>query len=180
MDNKFFKSKTIHIRLAEISDAAFIYSLRMNEKLNKHISKVDGSVEDQTVWLEKYKEKELAGLEYYFIIARNDNGRAIGTVRLYGITEDNRFCWGSWILNSEKTVTAAIESAYLLYKFAFEYKKYNSAYFQVDNNNAQVISFHKKTGAIFVEKDEVNENFIYTNDCYDKFKSRYIKIVENN
>ncbi|WPU24674.1 GNAT family N-acetyltransferase [Cedecea neteri] len=180
MDNKFLKSKTVHIRLAEISDAAFIYSLRMNENLNKHISKVDGTVQDQVVWLEKYKEKEQAGLEYYFIIVRNDNDRPIGTVRLYGITDENQFCWGSWILNSDKTVTAAIESAYLLYKFAFEYKKYHSAYFQVGNNNTQVISFHKKTGAIFVEKDEVNENFIYTHECYSKFKGRYLKVVENN
>lgn len=180
MNNNYLKSKTIHIRLAEVSDAKFIYSLRINESLNKHISKVDGTVEDQVAWLEKYKEKESAELEYYFIIGRNDNSRPIGTVRVYGITGDNCFCWGSWILNSEKTHTAAIESAYLLYKFAFEEKHFQSAYFQVDNENTQVISFHKKTGAIFVNKDEINENFIYTNDCYNKFKNRYLKILEVN
>lgn len=179
MNNMLLESKTIYLRLAEVEDASFIHSLRINEKLNKHISKVTGSVDDQAEWLRRYKEKESKEQEFYFIILRRDNNNAIGTVRLYGITDDNRFCWGSWILNSDKTVTAAIESAYLLYKFAFEEMKYQSAYFQVDKKNIQVISFHRKTGAIFVDQDEINENFIYNFDCYSKFKSRYIKILEN-
>ncbi|WP_279045260.1 GNAT family N-acetyltransferase [Cedecea davisae] len=179
MNNILLVGKTVYLRLADIGDADFIYSLRINEKLNKHISKISGTANDQAEWLKKYKDKESLGLEYYFIIARKDNNKPVGTVRLYGLTEDNRFCWGSWVLNSDKTVTSAIESAYLLYKFAFEEKKYESAYFQVDNDNAPVISFHKKTGAICTGKDKINENFIYTLDCYNKFKNRYINIVES-
>lgn len=177
MNNIKLKGKTVHLRLAKINDADFIHSLRMNEKLNRHISKVYGTSKDQEEWLKKYKEREQAGAEYYFIIVRNDNNRAIGTIRVYGLTDDNRFCWGSWVLNSEKTVTSALESAYLLYKFAFEEKKFKSAYFQVDKNNTQVISFHKKTGAIFVGSDEINENFIYSFDSYNEFKNRYINIL---
>lgn len=178
MNNFQLKGKTVHLRLAKLNDAEFIHSLRINERLNKHISKVNGTSKDQEEWLKKYKERERIGCEYYFIIVRNDNDRPIGTIRIYGLTDDNRFCWGSWVLNSEKTVTSALESAYLLYKFAFEEKKFKSAYFQVDKKNTQVISFHKKTGAIFVDSDEINENFIYSFDSYSKFKNRYINIVE--
>lgn len=179
MENNKLKSKTVHLRLAEVKDAEFIYSLRINEKLNKHISKVNGTSRDQEEWLKRYKEREQSGQEYYFIIVRNDNHKAVGTVRIYGVTDDKRFCWGSWVLNSEKTVTSAIESAYLLYKFAFEEKGYKSAYFQVDRDNTQVISFHKKTGANFVGEDENNENFTYSIDSYHKFKARYINLVES-
>ena len=35
-----FKNKTIHFRLVEISDAAFIHSLRMDEKFNHEKSYV--------------------------------------------------------------------------------------------------------------------------------------------
>ena len=37
------KGKTIQLRLASPDDASFIYSLRIDEKLNEHISKVTGT-----------------------------------------------------------------------------------------------------------------------------------------
>jgi RimJ/RimL family protein N-acetyltransferase len=108
------KSKTVHLRYAETEDAEFIYSLRVNDTLNQHISKVSGTVETQANWLTEYKKREKDGKEYYFIIIRNDTNEKIGTVRVYGITDDNRFCWGSWILNENKTKSAAIESACII------------------------------------------------------------------
>ncbi|MBM7309217.1 GNAT family N-acetyltransferase, partial [Citrobacter freundii] len=116
MKHNKLEGRTIHFRLIEESDASFLYQLRMDETLNKYISKVDSSIEMQKEWIRNYKEREKEHIEYYFIIERNDTNEKIGTIRLYGITDDNRFCWGSWILNSRKTVTSAIESAYLIYE----------------------------------------------------------------
>ena len=41
------KAKTIQFRLADLDDASFIYSLRINKKLNEHISKVSGTEAQQ-------------------------------------------------------------------------------------------------------------------------------------
>jgi len=178
MNDNYLKCRTIHLRLAKEQDAEFIYSLRMNNKLNKHISHVTGTVEDQKLWLKAYKEKEEKNNEFYFIILRNDNENPIGTVRIYGITEDNRFCWGSWILNEDKTVSAALESAYLVYKFSFEIKQFESAYFQVDKKNKSVIAFHLKTGAVYKSQDNISEHFEFNIDAYNDFKKKYHKLIE--
>jgi RimJ/RimL family protein N-acetyltransferase len=178
MDQQLIMGKTISLRLATANDAKFIHSLRVDNKLNKHISKVTGTVDAQRDWLEDYKKRELLEKEFYFIIIKNKTSEPIGTVRVYGITDDHRFCWGSWILNDNKTVTSALESAYLVYKFAFETMNYKSSYFQVDNNNTHVISFHKKTGATFIDHDDVNHNFSYEQNAYENFKNKYINVLE--
>lgn len=174
------KAKTIQFRLAELDDANFIYSLRINKKLNEHISKVSGTEEQQREWLYAYKEREISGAEAYFIIERIDSEIPIGTVRLYGFIDAEKFCWGSWILNNDKTRTAAIESAYLVYKYAFECRAFKSAYFQVDKNNKLVISFHEKTGAILVSEDDVNKNYEFTSECYEQFKIKFNNILNGN
>ncbi|MEG0232022.1 MAG: GNAT family N-acetyltransferase [Hafnia sp.] len=173
------KAKTIRFRLAEPDDARFIYSLRVNKKLSEHISKVTGTEIQQREWLEAYKLRENSGSEVYFIIERLDTSIPIGTVRLYGFIDAEKFCWGSWILNENKTRTAAIESAYLVYKYAFDVCGFELAYFQVDKNNELVISFHEKTGAILVSEDGVNNNYEFTLDCYERFKVKFRLILKN-
>ena len=171
------KVNTIQFRLANPDDAQFIYSLRIDERLNEHISKVDGTEFQQRDWLEEYKKREKAGNEFYFIIERVDSGISIGTVRLYGFIGNEKFCWGSWILNDDKTRTAAIESAYLVYQYAFETVGFSSAYFQVDKNNKSVISFHEKIGAIFINEDDINKNYEFTRDCFEKLKVKFNRII---
>jgi len=94
-------SKTVKMRLVEESDAEFIVGLRVDEKYNKHLSAVTGDVEAQVNWIRRYKADEADKLQFYFIIERLDGTRC-GTVRIYDIVGDS-FCWGSWILNEEKT-----------------------------------------------------------------------------
>ncbi len=178
MDYKLIGGKTISLRLATMDDSIFIHSIRTDNKLSKHITKVTGTAETQRLWLSEYKKRELLKDEFYFIIIKNRTLEPIGTVRVYGITQDLKFCWGSWVLNENKTVTSAIESAYLIYKFAFDIMGFESAYFQVDNENSSVISFHKKSGATLVNCDKENHNFIYEKNSYEIFKKKYIKILE--
>ncbi|CNL44067.1 Uncharacterised protein [Yersinia aldovae] len=171
------KGKTIQLRLASPDDASFIYSLRIDEKLNEHISKINGTEIQQREWLIKYKDREKISEEFYFIIELLDSEVPIGTVRLYGFLGREKFCWGSWILNNNKTRTSAIESAYLVYQYAFEYIGFDSAYFQVDKKNKTVTSFHEKTGAIFCGEDDVNNNYEFTRTCYEQFKLKFNRII---
>lgn len=139
-------SKTVRLRLVEERDADFILSLRLDERYNAFLSKVNEDVEAQREWIRKYKKEEAEGIQYYFIIEKLD-GTPCGTVRVYDLVSDS-FCWGSWILNDNKTRYAAVESAFLVYQFGFEVLGYNKSHFDVRKGNERVISFHTKMGAV--------------------------------
>ncbi|KXI22128.1 GNAT family N-acetyltransferase [Photobacterium sanguinicancri] len=168
-------SKTIKLRLVLESDAEFIISLRNDERYNKHLSQTNGDVETQIQWIKEYKNKEKNKEEYYFIVERND-GVPCGTVRLYDFNSES-FCWGSWILNTEKTRYSAIESALLVYKYAFEELKFQRCHFDVRKDNIKVNQFHLKFGATKV--GETGKDFLYEiyPDDVERMKVKYKKIV---
>ncbi|EPL1702828.1 GNAT family N-acetyltransferase, partial [Citrobacter freundii] len=67
--------------------------------------------------------------------------------------------------------------AYLIYEFAFERCNFISSYFQVDRLNSTVNSFHVKTGAIKVDEDVVNVNYIFTKECFLEFKNKFRRVI---
>ncbi|HZK24235.1 MAG TPA: GNAT family protein, partial [Oscillospiraceae bacterium] len=83
---------------------------------------------------------------------------------VYDLKKDS-FCWGSWILNEDKTRYAALESAFLVYKFGFEVLGFKKSHFDVMKGNERVISFHKKMGAVQTGEDEQNYYFEITNSA---------------
>lgn len=164
------QSKTVKLRLIEENDATFVLKLRLDEKYNQFLSSVTPSVEAQKEWIKKYQNDEREGSQYYFIIERND-GTPCGTVRVYDLTEDS-FCWGSWILNEEKTKYAALESAFLVYKFAFEHLGFKKSHFDVRKENTRVISFHEKMGAFKIGETDLDFIFAITKDAVEQTKAR--------
>lgn len=164
------KSRTINIRLVEESDAEFILKLRLDEKYNQFLSDVNPDMQAQRDWIKKYKNDELLKKQFYFIIERND-GVPCGTVRIYDIKGDS-FCWGSWILNENKTRYAALESAFLVYQFGFNELGLKKSHFEVRKGNEKVISFHKKMGAIKMSEDELNEYFNISQEAVLKVQKK--------
>ncbi|WP_178087292.1 GNAT family N-acetyltransferase [Pseudomonas sp. C27(2019)] len=169
------KSKTIKMRFVEERDAEFILKLRLDEKYNQFLSSVSPDLQAQKDWIKKYKHEEHARQQFYFIIERLD-GTPCGTVRVYDLTEDS-FCWGSWILNEDKTRFAAIESAFLVYKFGFEELSYKKSHFDVMKGNERVISFHKKMGAVETGEDEQNYYFEITEQAVSNAQSKLSKML---
>jgi len=167
--------KTTRLRLVEVNDAHFILSLRLDKKYNRYLSAVNTDVESQRKWIEAYKIQEKNNQEFYFIIEKLD-GTPCGTVRIYDIKKDS-FCWGSWILNADKSRYSAIESALLVYQFGFNTLKFEKSHFDVMKENKAVISFHKKMGAIQV--DESEDSYFYNIDkqSVDIFKEKVRKII---
>ncbi|MEH6668900.1 GNAT family N-acetyltransferase [Halopseudomonas sp.] len=149
--------KTVRLRLVEPDDAEFILRLRLDDRYNKYLSKVSGGLVEQRMWIENYKKDEAAKLQFYFIIERLD-GTPCGTVRIYDLRE-NSFCWGSWILNDDKTKYAAIESAFLVYRYGFGVLGFEKSHFDVMKGNAGVIKFHERMGATVTGEDELNYFF---------------------
>lgn len=150
--------KTVRLRFVEESDAEFILSLRLNQKLNIYLSPVSPDVQKQVEWIRNYKNDEARKQQFYFMIERLDGVRC-GTVRVYDLTDDS-FSWGSRILNEEKTRFAAIESAFLVYQFGFESLGYIQSHFEVKKGNAGVLRFHERMGAQRVREDD--EFYYYT------------------
>ncbi|MDU7781538.1 GNAT family N-acetyltransferase [Aeromonas caviae] len=167
------ESKTINMRLIDESDAEFVLKLRSDERYNKFLSSVNSDINSQRDWIRKYKEDEISNKQFYFIIERKD-GVPCGTVRVYDIKE-NSFCWGSWILNEDKTHYAAIESALMVYDFGFNRLGFNKSHFEVIRGNLKVVSFHKKFGAVMIGEDDDHYYFEITKasvmKCREKFKS---------
>lgn len=166
------KSKTVKMRLIEKEDAEFVLKLRLDDRYNQFLSSVNPSLEAQKKWIKKYKIDEREGNQYYFIIERND-GTPCGTVRIYDLKEDS-FCWGSWILNEDKTRYAALESAFLVYQFAFEHLNFKKSHFDVRKGNDRVISFHEKMGAVKTGETEHDLLFEITKEAVFQTKTRLI------
>lgn len=174
------QGSTVRFRLASSDDAGFIYGLRTNPRFNEHLSEVNSGVESQRQWLINYKSRELVGEEYYFIIERIDTGISIGTVRLYDfINGKESFCWGSWILNENKTRCAAIESAMLVYELGFKFLGFKSCHFDVRKQNIKVIDFHEKMGAVQVSEGETDIFYKMSMEAYKNFYSKNSKFLES-
>lgn len=169
------ESKNIRLRFVEDSDAEFILSLRLNDLYNTFLSSVSPDVEEQKKWIRKYKDDERNGIQYYSIIERLD-GTPCGTVRIYDIRNDS-FCWGSWILNENKTRYAALESAFLVYEFGFKQLGFKKSHFDVMKENKKVIQFHTRIGAVKTSEDEINYYFEITEEAVEKAKENLVEKI---
>jgi len=173
-----FKSKTIYFRLVETSDAPFIHSLRVDKRYNQHLSIVDPDLSKQVEWIRNYKLKEALGKEYYYIIHRNSDSLPIGTVRIYDcIGKNESFCWGSWILNENKTKYAALESAIMVYDFAFFELGYKRCHMDIRKENLKVIDFHKRFGVKIIGETELDLLGHYFVEDYQKVREDIVKII---
>ena len=75
-----------------------------------------GSLEGQHRWYEEYSKRPG---DWYFAIERKSSRKIEGTVAIYGFDPDaNNAEWGRWILIPRSL--AAIESALLIYRAAFD------------------------------------------------------------
>jgi RimJ/RimL family protein N-acetyltransferase len=154
----------LRLRLIEPDDAAYVHGLRSDPRYNTHLSPVSGGVEDQRAWIEGYKAREASGREFYYVIERLDGVRC-GLVRLYDIDQDS-FTWGSWILDENKPPKAALESAVLLYRIAFEQLGIPKAVFDVRRGNEHTLAFHRRFGAVETGADEQDIFFEYPREQY--------------
>ena len=73
------EGSNLALRLIQPDDAAYVHALRIDPAYNMYLSEVRGTIDDQRAWIERYKDREEAGEEYYYIIERHD-GTPCGTV----------------------------------------------------------------------------------------------------
>lgn len=170
-----FKGKSISFRSVQLEDAEFILSLRLDDRLNRYLSPVDSNLQQQVDWLREYKKRELNGTEYYFIIEDN-RGEELGTLRLYDF-RDNSFSWGSWIIKQGAPSNVAIESALLVYEFAFKILNFTQTHFEVIKENSKVKAFHERLGAELINSDEQKNYYVFSRQSYENISGKYRKYL---
>ncbi len=159
------------LRFVEQEDAEFILDLRM--KKGKYLSATSNDVYKQKIWIEEYKKREKENSEFYFIIFDKLKEERVGVVRLYNFIDDS-FEWGSWIIKEGASQYSALESALLIYEYAFFQKKFNQSHFEVRKENLKVISFHEKFGAKKIKESEIDNYYIYSLENYLEFRKKYL------
>jgi RimJ/RimL family protein N-acetyltransferase len=170
--------RTLTFRNSQVSDAAFILSLRSDEKKSRYLSAVTAELSAQQKWLESY---ELSQGQAYFIIEYKR--KCIGTVRLYD-QHQSSFCWGSWILMKGSPTHAAIESALMVYSYALDDLGFKAAHFDVRKGNESVWKFHERFGA--KRSTTIDNDYLYTIDfqsiqrsrtLYSRFLPREVTVI---
>jgi RimJ/RimL family protein N-acetyltransferase len=175
------QTKHIYLRLVQENDVDFILSLRLNSKLNRYLSQIDDDKEAQLSWLRAYKQRELHGLDYYFIIVDKNLGD-IGLVRVYDIDYANKsFTWGSWVIcQDNRPKYVAIESALLSFNFAFYELGLLIANIEVKINNILADDFYHRFGMNYKYQNEDNKYYQLTKTKYTQLKySQYYKFLIN-
>lgn len=166
--SKHLKSNNLEFELVQEKDAKFILELRSNENLNKYLSKSVITEEEQKKWIQKYKKRENAKIEFYFKISEID-GEEFGFIRIYNIDyKKKHFTWGSWIMKENKPIYSPLESVLLLYMYAFKRLKLEKAFFDVRKDNLNVVKFHEKFGATKISKDNLNYYFEFSKEKFDE------------
>ena len=166
--------KTLVLRDAKITDAAFILSLRTDSKKSRYLSYTSSELDQQIDWLRDYSNKSN---QAYFII-ENITGEPLGTVRLYD-PQGNSFCWGSWILKDGAPSTAAIESTLIVYAYAVDQLGFSEAHFDVRKDNKKVWRFHDRFGAERTGETEMDYLYRIGQKKIKLARQRYRKFLPN-
>ena len=164
--------KTVYLREVSVNDADFIFRLRSDKNKSKYLSEISNQLIDQINFIENYKKSIV---DYYFIIS-DHNSNNLGTVRIYDIKDDS-FCWGSWIIVDGTASTVGIESALLIYDFAFYSLHFKKSHFDVRKSNLSVINFHKRFGAKIISEDNENFYFSYSLEDYKIAINKFLKFI---
>ena len=107
----------LDVRLVDIEDAEFILKLRTDPIKGRYIGKTDDTLISQINWINSYKERERAGLDYYFIYSFQ--GKPAGVNRIYDIY-GTTFIHGSWIFSNEVPPFCSLAAAVIAREIAYE------------------------------------------------------------
>ena len=155
----YVRGDTLSFRDARVGDAEFILSLRTDAEKSKYLSATSGDVEAQRQWLDKYAA--ITGQAYFIV---EYECQPIGTVRLYDARGES-FSWGSWILKEGCPRQAAMESALMVYAYAFDHLGFKACHGHVRKGNDRVIKLHKRFGAICVAESDLDYFFVGSADA---------------
>lgn len=122
------------------ADAGFIVALRASA--GDFLNRGADTVEAQLAWLGRYFGRDG---DFFFIVETLDGARREGLAGVYDLRRAERTAeWGRWVLRAGSN--AAVESALLVYRFAFGVLQLASLRCRTLSANARVVAFHDSCG----------------------------------
>lgn len=167
----------LHVRLVREEDAEFIVKIRTNENLSRFIHKIDADIEKQIQWIRTYKEREHAGVDYYFIFFYN--GKPVGLNRIYDIRENGTFICGSFVFDSPDYKMASFASWILVREIAFDVLglRLQDDYIGTHKDNRSVLTIQRMMGSKqYGEREDENGTYIISRLTKEDFYANKAKI----
>jgi RimJ/RimL family protein N-acetyltransferase len=130
------------LRPVDLPDAAFIAEVRSDQERVRYLHPTPPGVAVQEDYLKKYFDRPG---DYYFVIEQIEGRLPEGLVAVYDIDSAER-CgeWGRWVLR--RGSLAAVESALLVYRVAFDVLGLDAVFCRTVALNRSVVSFHESCG----------------------------------
>ena len=124
------------------ADARFIVALRA--RAGDFLNRGAGTVEAQLAWLARYFERDD---DFCFVVETLDGARREGLVGVYDVRRPGQTAeWGRWVLRAGSN--AAVESALLVYRCAFDALRLASVRCRTLVANGSVVAFHDSCGLV--------------------------------
>lgn len=164
----------IDVRLVTEEDADFIFELRSNKMLTRHIHAIDDDVNKQIQWIREYKKRENEGREYYFIYSKN--GCPFGVNRVSNIYEYYGL-GGSWICSPGTDVSLSMATPFVEHDISFDIIGLDYLVFDVRKANTHVWKFHESTGAVRIGESPLDYYYYLYKDNYNRRKIKFLKIL---
>ena len=167
--------KYICLKAVSEEDAEFTAKLRADDNLNKHIHKVDTTIDGQKKYINAQRNKDN---DYYFIIW-SLSGEALGTIALYNIKSGSGEL-GRWV--SYGNALQNLESIILIHDIAFDILKLKTVFTCTNITNDRVISFWNRFGSDekYVEEEEdftASKNIVSENTYKTTIRPRMEKLL---
>lgn len=167
-------------RFVNEGDAEFVYKLRSDPTLSKYIHDIHGGLEGQVEWIRKYKEREAAGQEYYFIFFKD--GKPLGLNRLYSF-HDTTYTGGSWVMVPNSPMEVVLAVPIIMREIAFEDlgMTFEDNYDATHVDNKKVIKFNKMFGCkIYKHFMDVKGEYVamsLTKEDFEANKPRLVRML---
>jgi len=172
-DFKPLEGKYVNLREVKLDDAAFILSLRCDEKKSRFLHKTENNIQKQIDYLKHYKTLDD---EWYFII-ENKKHEPLGTVRIYDV-QGNQYTSGSWLMKEGVLPEETIEGDLLLGQYAFEVLGFKKSVFDVRKNNKKVVRYHIFSGAKIIKETDEDYIFEANEGTYHQKKEKLLSMLE--
>ena len=172
-DNFTLYKYGLQVRLVNEGDAELIVSLRTSPLLSKYLNPINKDINVQRKWIQKYKQRENMGIEYYFVFSID--GVILGFERIYNIEKDN-FTHGSIIFLPKAPIGSSILADIITREIAFENLNKSLNFFDVRKGNTSVINYHKKFNPELIVEDQDSLYFKLDRINFEKNKLFYLRI----
>jgi hypothetical protein len=165
----------LNFRLVKEEDADFIIKLRTDENLARYLHPTDSNVLKQKEWIQKYKQREKSGLDFYYVF-EDSKKQKLGLSRIYDVTIQT-FTVGSWIFSPNAPLGASILGDIIVKEIGFENLGIEKCLFDVRKGNSHVLKYHKTYNPTKINEDDLNFYFEIDNKTFQNGKMRYLKLL---